>query len=435
MFFRVFITSTLLLLSFTARAQMQLTFEQLTPTSVKVAAVGSLDISGLPAPGNPTISPTIDYASPTNYDYVVGALTTSQQVDSYQVAFTTEELFQSDPVVSSALSSDGAPFGFANIFTVGTLYVPDGYSSGGVIFGSSTFPGTLGDLNLIAGDFDFVYGAGGGSRTITVVVPGNSVGGTVTGLTGSLRLQNNGTDDLIVSPSLNPNVQFSFPTKLVVGDAYAVTVATQPVGQFCSVTNGSGSMASADITSVQINCVASNTAPVANNDTYSTSEDTTLTVPGFQGLLLNDGDAEGDPLTLTKVDDPMDGTVTVLDNDGSFTYVPDPGFFGTDSFTYQLNDGTLDSNVATVQITVNEVNQAPIANDDSYSTPQDTDLFVVLSQNSVLSNDIDPDGDTLTAIKVSDPANGTLSADLSGAGFFIYTPDAASSGRTPSPTR
>ncbi|EED30547.1 hypothetical protein NOR53_504 [gamma proteobacterium NOR5-3] len=404
---------------------MQITFEQVTPTSVKVAAVGSLDIPGPPATGSPTLSPTIDYASPTKYTYVVGALTTSQQVDSYQLPFTTEEFFQRDPAASQpALSSDGAPFGFANIFTFGTLYVPQGYSSGGVIFGSSTFPGTLGDLNLIAGDFDFVYGAGGGSRTITVVVPGNSVGGTVTGLTGSLRLQNNGTDDLIVSRSLNPNVPFSFPTKLVVGDAYAVTVATQPVGQFCSVTNGgSGTMASSDITSVQINCVAGNTAPVAQNDTYSTSQDTTLIVPVSQGLLVNDGDAERDPLTLTKVDDPTGGTVTALDNDGSFTYVPNPGFFGTDSFTYQLNDGALNSNKATVQITVNEVNQAPVANDDSYSTPQDTDLFVVISQNSVLSNDLDPDGDTLTPAKVSDPANGTLSADISGAGFFIYTPN------------
>ena len=63
---------------------------------------------------------------------------------------------------------------------------------------------------------------------------------------------------------------------------------------------------------------------------------------------------------------PANGTLT-LNADGSFTYTPNANFNGTDSFTYQANDGTADSNVATVTITVNAVNDAPVASDDSYT--------------------------------------------------------------------
>ena len=130
---------------------------------------------------------------------------------------------------------------------------------------------------------------------------------------------------------------------------------------------------------VNITVNPANRAPVAGNDSYSTSQGTTLTVPGFQGLLLNDGDPDGDITTVVKVSDPANGTLTPdpLSDDGSFTYVPDPNFSGTDSFTYQLNDGALDSNVATVQIIVNAVNHAPVANNDSYSMTQDSLLAVL----------------------------------------------------------
>ena len=60
------------------------------------------------------------------------------------------------------------------------------------------------------------------------------------------------------------------------------------------------------------------------------------------------------------VESPADGTLT-LNEDGSFTYIPDADLNGPDSFTYKANDGALDSNVATVAITVNAVNDAPVA--------------------------------------------------------------------------
>ena len=71
-------------------------------------------------------------------------------------------------------------------------------------------------------------------------------------------------------------------------------------------------------------------------------------------------DDDGDPLTAVLVDGPTNGTLT-LDPDGSFTYDPDPNFNGSDSFTYKADDGIDQSNVASVNITIDPVNDAPVA--------------------------------------------------------------------------
>ncbi len=102
-----------------------------------------------------------------------------------------------------------------------------------------------------------------------------------------------------------------------------------------------------------------NAAPVAADDAYTTDEDSLLEVAA-PGVLGNDFDPDVDPLTAVLVSDVSDGTLT-LGADGSLTYAPDPGFFGSDAFTYVASDGVADSNVATVSITVVSVNDAPVA--------------------------------------------------------------------------
>ncbi len=138
-------------------------------------------------------------------------------------------------------------------------------------------------------------------------------------------------------------------------------------------------------------------------------------------MLENDVDVDGDALTAALVVGPTNGTLS-LDPNGSFTYTPNPAFSGSDSFTYVANDGTVDSNVATVTITVGAVNDPPVANDDSYTTDEDTPLTVAAP--GVLGNDTDADGDALTAALVlgSGPSNGTLA--LNADGSFTYTPNA-----------
>jgi VCBS repeat-containing protein len=100
-----------------------------------------------------------------------------------------------------------------------------------------------------------------------------------------------------------------------------------------------------------------NRAPVAADDEFATDEDVQLAVAA-PGLLTNDTDVDQNTLTAVLVGGPTHGTLT-LDANGSFTYTPDANFNGSDSFTYKVSDGDLESNVATVTITINAVNDLP----------------------------------------------------------------------------
>ncbi len=160
-----------------------------------------------------------------------------------------------------------------------------------------------------------------------------------------------------------------------------------------------------------------NTAPVATADSYSTNQNTALVVPAA-GVLLNDTDAQAQPLTATLSTGPANGTLT-LNANGGFTYTPNNGYVGSDSFIYRANDGSLNSNFATVSLTVISTNTAPVAAADSYSTNQNTALVVTAA--GVLLNDTDAQAQPLTAILSTGPANGTLTLNANGG--FTYTPN------------
>jgi VCBS repeat-containing protein len=139
---------------------------------------------------------------------------------------------------------------------------------------------------------------------------------------------------------------------------------------------------------VTINITAANDTPTANGDTYTTDEDTELTV-GTPGVLANDTDVDGDGLTASVVTTTANG-VLVFNPDGSFTYTPNADFNGTDSFTYVASDGQATSTMATVTITVTAANDDPVATDDFATTTEDTPVTV-----AVLDNDADVDSGTL----------------------------------------
>ena len=168
-----------------------------------------------------------------------------------------------------------------------------------------------------------------------------------------------------------------------------------------------------------------NQPPQAVNDAYSTTAGVPLQV-NAPGVLGNDSDPDNDGLTAVLVSGPANGQLNLSAN-GAFTYSPNPGFSGVDSFTYQAFDGELSSNTATVTITVAPpapVNQPPQAVNDAYQTDAGAPLNV--SAPGVLGNDSDPDNDGLTAVLVSGPANGQL--NLSASGAFTYTPNPGFSG-------
>jgi Bacterial Ig domain len=138
------------------------------------------------------------------------------------------------------------------------------------------------------------------------------------------------------------------------GNAFGTTTDqrgfTRPCDQAGVVNAPGGHGADVGAFEVQGPCVT-NTAPVAVNDVYNINQDTPLNPPA-PGVLGNDTDADGDALTAHLVSGPSHATTFVLNANGSFTYIPVAHFTGVDSFTYKANDGTDDSNVATVTINI-----------------------------------------------------------------------------------
>ena len=114
-------------------------------------------------------------------------------------------------------------------------------------------------------------------------------------------------------------------------------------------------------------------------------------------MLLNDSDIDGDSLSVntTPVAGPAHGTLS-LNADGTFTYTPNANFFGADSFVYEVSDGNGGTAQATVSLTINSVNDVPVAIADNYSTNEDTAFTSTLGVDDLLINDSDLDGDTLT---------------------------------------
>jgi uncharacterized repeat protein (TIGR01451 family) len=132
--------------------------------------------------------------------------------------------------------------------------------------------------------------------------------------------------------------------------SYENTAAISVVGT--TDPNASNNFASA---SVQV--LRPNQAPVATDDAYATAEDTPVTAFA-PGVLNNDSDADGDTLSAVSVSGPSHGTLA-LNANGSFTYMPNPGFGGTDSFTYRAVDPAgAESAPATVTIDVQEAPDA-----------------------------------------------------------------------------
>lgn len=158
--------------------------------------------------------------------------------------------------------------------------------------------------------------------------------------------------------------------------------------------------------SITVNAI--NDTPVADSQTITTDEDTQ-----FDGTLTAT-DIDGDSLLFILQTGAAHGTVTV-NPDGTFSYVPEANFHGSDLFTFVVSDGTATSAAATVSITVTSVNDLPVAASVSISTDEDTPFAGTLTAS-------DADGDALTFVLSTPAAHGTVSINADGT--FSYTPDA-----------
>lgn len=197
---------------------------------------------------------------------------------------------------------------------------------------------------------------------------------------GSVNANGDGT--ITYTPSANYNGSDSFRYRLAdsvsFSDPITVSITVRPV----------------------------NDAPTASGASYTVTEDTPRTVG------LSAADVDGDALTYTIVDAPDHGILT--GTGANPTYTPDPNYEGSDSFSFRVNDGALNSNVATVSITVNGVNDTPTADNQNASTNEDTPRSITLTG-------ADLDGDPILFQIVGNPSNGVLSG--SGANR-TYTPNA-----------
>jgi hypothetical protein len=146
-----------------------------------------------------------------------------------------------------------------------------------------------------------------------------------------------------------------------------------------------------------------NTAPTTVDDSYSVTHDRALVVDRENGLLANDSDPDGDRLTAQFDAGPSNGTLKYLRPNGSFKYVPNAGYVGSDSFTYKVFDG---AQYATAEVNISVGNVAPIANADIINLTAADLVFVNVTNPirvNVIANDTDADGDSLRVVSMERP--------------------------------
>lgn len=193
-----------------------------------------------------------------------------------------------------------------------------------------------------------------------------------------------------------------------------------------TLSDGYGNISTA--VAVTVNFTAINHSPVANSEYYVTAQDQLISQVA-PGLKANDYDVDGDAVTFSPVSLPLHGSLS-LSNSGSFSYTPDAGYTGLDSFTYKLCDpGGACSSDAKALFFVGSSNVAPVPANDGYTINQDMALDVNAA-SGVLQNDNDPNSGSIRNFNmaglVTSPAHGTLK--LYPDGGFYYVPNIGFSG-------
>ncbi len=171
-----------------------------------------------------------------------------------------------------------------------------------------------------------------------------------------------------------------------------------------------------DVASVNITISGTNVPPAASNSTINVSEDTV-----YNGQ-LNGSDPDGDPITYSIVSNGTKGSAILVDpSTGSFTYEPDTNENGSDSFTFVVNDGSVNSPMATVSVSISAINDAPLAESAAITVSEDGQYEGMLTGTDV-------DGDSLTYSLASGSSKGTVIIVDPTTGAFTYSPDANATG-------
>jgi len=177
-------------------------------------------------------------------------------------------------------------------------------------------------------------------------------------------------------------------------------------------------------------CLAFGATPVAEDDSVTIDEDISILID----VLANDSDPDGDTLTIASVTVPGHGITSI--ESSKVRYTPDPDYCGTDSFSYTMTDGG-DTATATVTVTINPINDAPVAVDDVVATQQEKPVSFRLQAADVDVDPYLPDQHPLVFQILSSPTHGEISVDLTAVTYELphtayvnvtYTPEAGFTG-------
>ena len=198
--------------------------------------------------------------------------------------------------------------------------------------------------------------------------------------------------------------------------AYTYTPSANATGADSFTFKVNDGLLDSGLATVSVNIVLVNFPPVANDGNIITEEN--VVVNGF----LSANDSDGDSLSYSIVDNGNKGTAVITNSStGDYSYSPNTGETGADRFTFKVNDGLLDSGIATVILSITPVNDAPVAMSDNFSILNNAPVTGTLSA-------VDADGDALTFSVVSNASKGSVEINNASTGLYTYTPDTGAVG-------
>ena len=417
-------------------------------TPLVIAGVGTYTIDEF---GNLNFVPEDDYNGDASIDYTIadnGGLVSNQAtiqitvnpVNDFPIALEETLVTNEDTPVNGDLSDNVTDIEGHNLSfsTVGST-LPDPITVGEVVMNpNGTF--TFTPVDGFNGDVTFTYEVcddGTPSKCAQAVVritvsptndapvATNDVSGTTPETAVVIRVLDNDTDpdgdDLEVSSITTQ------PTSGMVSINLDGTITYTPNEGFegtdtfeYEVCDGDGSIGTLCSTAtVSVTVTEDDLPPIAVDDTFEGDEDTTIS----GDLLLNDSDVNADGLVINTVpvNSPANGLLTINAN-GTFSYIPNADFFGTDIFTYEVCDDSdpIQCVEADVTITINPVNDAPVASGETLNTSEDTPVNGDLSDNV---SDLEGDGFSFAVVAGTEPdpiTEGTLVVNPNGT--YTFTP-------------
>ncbi len=379
-----------------------------------------------------TASATGLTGSPVTFNASVAAINTTTQVSG---APTSSVVGQSVDFTVQVSSGSGTPTGSVTLTVDGTDQPAQALTGGQAVFpitfttagqhtvaaaypGDGAFGGSGDNLNYSVGQAATSVGlvsdhAGqtppqGESITFTATVSVTSPGAGAP--TGSVQFKDNGTD--IGAPIPLTGNSASLSTDQLLEGSHSITA------EYLGDANFAGSTSDPPVS--QDVGAPPDSSPIGMGESYNTNEDIPLIPDPGGGVLANDSDPDGDPITAVLVSPPQHSSSFSLNSDGSFSYQPAANYNGPDAFTYRVSANGATTGVLTASIMVAPVNDPPVASaDDAGASLLGT--TVTEAPPGVLSNDSDVDGDGLTVVLDQGVSHGSLT--LNADGSFSYTPD------------